>query len=91
MANRISGRPWTLDTATPGVPVLNSWIKIVNIVWSGYGASVQSVSLTDVNGANVFSATNRSDQSDVVSLKIGWVHGLIPAVISSGLVTVYIE
>lgn len=91
MANRIAGRPWTFDTATPGVPAWHSWTKITNIIWSGYGGGGDSVTLNDVNNALVFSAKGRDDGSDVVSQRIGWVQGLIPEVIGAGVVIVYVE
>lgn len=91
MANRIAGRPWTFDTATPGVPAWHAWMKISNIIWAGGGPG-ESVVLNDVNNALVFSASSNGTMGgDVVSWKIGWVQGLIPEVIGGGTVIVYVE
>ena len=92
MANDISGRPWTLDTATPGVPVFKSWVKIAHCEFSNYAAAGNQVILRDINGRVVWEDKGRTDLSNVKGFKVGWVQGLIPDTIQGGgLVIVYIE
>jgi hypothetical protein len=91
MANRIAGRPWTLDTATPGIPVWTSWIKIAHFEFSGYAAAGDKAILTDKNGEPVWQANGIATLEDQDSFKISWVQGLIPQQIDSGTVYVYIE
>lgn len=91
MANRIAGRPWVLDTATPGVPVWTSWMKIAHVSYQGYTAAGNKAVLNDVNGALVWEATGQTGSPDQTSFKIGWVQGLIPQQIDAGVVVVYIE
>jgi hypothetical protein len=92
MANRIAGRPWVLDTATPGVAIWPSWAKIVNIIYTGYAVQGNLAILNDKNGALVWQGDGRNDLSDVVAFRIGWVQGLIPQQIDGGgKVIVYIE
>lgn len=92
MANRIAGRPWVLDTATPGVPIWTSWMKIAHIEYTGYAAAGNTAILNDINGDLVWQAVGLADLSDQDSFKIGWVQGLIPQQIQGGgKVVVYIE
>ena len=92
MANRIAGRPWVLDTATPGVPLWVSWIKISHIEYTGYAAAGNKAILNDVNGQLLWQATGDATLEDKDSFKIGWVQGLILQQIDgSGKVLVYIE
>ena len=92
MANRIAGRPWVLDTATPGHPVWKSWAKIAHIEFTGYAAAGDQVILNDVNGFLVWQARGATTLENQKSYKISWVQGLIPEVIGGGgKVIVYIE
>ena len=92
MANRIAGRPWILDTQTPGVPIWPSYIKIAHIIFTGYAAAGNKAILNDINGQLVWQASGDATLDDQTSHKIGWVQGLIPQQIDgTGKVIVYIE
>jgi outer membrane protein assembly factor BamB len=92
MANRIAGRPWVLDTATPGVAIWPSWMKIAHFEYTGYAAQGNLAIINDKNGDLVWQAAGAFDLSDQDSFKIGWVQGLIPQQIDGGgKVIVYIE
>jgi hypothetical protein len=92
MANRIAGRPWVLDTATPGVPVWTGWAKIANFVFTGYAAAGNTCVINDQNGNLIWQAVGAADLRDQVSFNIKWVQGLIPQVIAGGgKVLVYVD
>jgi hypothetical protein len=92
MANDISARPWRLDTATPGVPVWTSWIKVAHFEFSNYGAQGNKCILKDQNGRIVWSVTGAADLEEVRSGKVSMINGLIPDTIQGGgIVIAYIE
>lgn len=92
MANDISGRPWVLDTATPGSPIWNSEVKIAHMEFSGYAAPLSLAVIRDKNGKLVWQAEGAADLTPIKGFKVGWVNGLIPDTIENGgVVIVYIE
>jgi hypothetical protein len=92
MANDIAGRPWRLDTATPGVSIFKSWIKAAHFEFSGYGVQGSQCILRDINGRIVWQATGAADLEEVRSGKVSWFQGLIPDTIENGgICLVYVE
>ena len=90
--NRIARRPWVLDTATPGLPIWKSWMKIAHIEYTGYAAAGNMCVLNDVNGFLVWQARGGTTLENQKSYKISWCQGLTPEQIDGGgKVIVYIE
>ncbi len=84
MANDIAGRPWVLDTATPGVPIWRSWMTIDHFEYVGYAAQGNICLIRDQNGRVVWEGLGASDLSEVRSGKVEHVNGLIPDTIEGG-------
>ncbi len=92
MPNDIAGRPWVLDTATPGVPVWRSWMEVEHFEFSGYAAQGNKCILRDMNGRLVWNATGAADLEEVRSGKVEKIQGLIPDTIEGGgICIVYIK
>ena len=90
MANVLGTRPMTIDS--PSATILyKEWMKISNIVWSGYTADTHAFVIQNANGDRLAQGNGASDLSPIEITVVGWVHGLIVPTLDTGVLYIYIE
>jgi hypothetical protein len=88
MANNLQTNPIFVDTAATVWD--RSKCKIDHFSWSNYNAATDRVTITDLDGVQVWDAVGNADLSPIESPhKIGWVNGLIVTLIQSGALKIY--
>lgn len=88
MANDITGRQWTLDTA---VAVYDHGVDVQFFEFANYIGAGDAVVVKDRNGRIVWTAVGATDFSEVKSGHVGWVDGITLDTLNSGVCRVYIK
>lgn len=96
MANDLSSRQWRLDTPVPfGTPAAILWrsnVFVEHFEFTGYAAQGNLAIVKDQNGKIVWQASGAADLSEVRSVKVGWVNGMVlDTCQGNGIVIAYIK
>lgn len=76
MANDIAANPWSLDTVGATI-IWPSWIKVAHFEMIDYTVDTDTVQLQDRNGRVVWEGNGASDLRPIVSMRVGWINGLV--------------
>jgi hypothetical protein len=89
VANDISGRVWSIDTAAADV-IYTGRIKVTSIAFVEYSAAAHTAIVKDANGNIVWSGKGNSEFSPVETAfaRPLWIPGLIVDTIDSGRVLI---
>lgn len=94
MANSLGTNPIFLDTfaALPLTVWDRGRVKIDHIVWAGYTAATDRVTLTNLDGVQIWDTIGNTDESAIDSgHEIGWVNGIKVTAITDGELMIYIK
>ena len=89
MANSVGTRPMVLDTAN-ATPVIKGWIKILSMVFDGYGAAADGADLRNQDGLTIWKPNGNAELEPISQQNVGWVKGLQLQSIAAGAVRIYV-